>query len=186
MTLRKTLATTAVAALLAGPAAAQMMDGDYATEDQFITSYAETDHFEAWDQNDDMYLDHEEVATGLYTDWDADDDGQLTEAEFDQGVSDWFDGDGVIDDDFAEWDANDDGYIGEDEFATNWSDVEVTGWDNDGDGLYSEEEFGSTVYNTADVDGNYRIDIEEEGFFEGWFDGDNVEAEIERVGNLYD
>jgi hypothetical protein len=180
------LTTTAIAALIAGSASAQMMEGDYATEDQFLASYADTDHFEAWDQNDDMYLDHEEVATGLYTDWDADNDMQLSEAEFNEGVEDWFDGDGVIETEFSDWDGDGDGYVGQDEFATGWSDVDVSGtWDDDGDGLYSEQEFGSTVYNAADLDGNYRIDIEEEGFFEGWFDGDNVEAEIEQVGSLY-
>lgn len=184
MTLRTTLAGTAIAALIASPAAAQMLEGDYQTEDQFINAYADTEHFEAWDQNDDAYLDHDEIATGLYTDWDTDNDGRLTQSEFDQGVSDWFDGDGVIDDEFAEWDADGDGYVGESEFSENWSEVEMTNWQDDGDGRYTEEEFASNVYNTADLDGNYRIDIEEEGFFEGWFDGDDVEAEIERIGPL--
>jgi hypothetical protein len=57
-------------------------------------------------------------------------------------------------------------------------------WDQNQDEVLDENEFSQGLYSTADLDEDQVITIEEEGWFEGWFDGDDIEAEIEDVGDV--
>ena len=51
-------------------------------------------------------------------------------------------------------------------------------------GHLTEDEFNTGVYDTVDSNDDKVVTVEEEGWFEGWFDGDDVEAEIEEVGDV--
>ncbi len=46
-------------------------------------------------------------------------------------------------------------------------------------------EYSQGIYNMSDRDQDLVISIEEEGWFEGWFDGDDIEAEITTVGEVF-
>ncbi|SDY81036.1 hypothetical protein [Citreimonas salinaria] len=47
--------------------------------------------------------------------------------------------------------------------------------------LLAEDDYTTGIYETADLDENHVITVEEEG----WFDGDDVKAEIEEFGDVY-
>lgn len=106
--------------------------------------------FEEWDADEDGVLSEEEWSTGftdadLFNDWDADDSGAINSDEFGEGLFWRFDddGDGVLTQ--AEWDEGFDTWYGE-----TAVDLEFGIWDADGDGVVSQEEFVS-AYNDADL-----------------------------------
>ncbi len=185
MTFGKFLAATAATALLtAGAASAQMFGDEYGTDltpTRFNEGFSQTGYYEAWDQNDDDMLDQDEFTTGIYADWDADNDNILTEDEFTTGAERW----GVTDTDFSTLDADGDGEVVYSEFNENWdNDAVYSTWDGDDDGLLNNDEFSTGLYDSADLDSDQVITVEEEGWFEGWFDGDDIEAEIQNVNEV--
>ncbi|SFP18381.1 hypothetical protein [Tranquillimonas alkanivorans] len=186
MRFHKIFTTTAVAALLASTAAnAQMFGDDYGTDmdyDTFNTGFGETGYYDAWDMNDDAMLDENEFATGVYADWDQDGDLEITEEEYTMGTERWFGED--YDTAFTDWDADESGYLDQSEFGDAWDNEYYTEWDTDQDTLLSQDEYTTGLYDSADYDENQVITVEEEGWFEGWFDGDDVEAEIQEVGDV--
>jgi hypothetical protein len=185
MTLKNLLTATAAVALLTGPAAAQMYEGwdREAGYDGFAPGLAETGRYSAWDRDDDDLLSENEFSTGMYADWDADNDLGINEDEFAAGSERWYGAD--HDGDFDVWDEDDSGLIDQNEFGANWNSDYYADWDANEDSLLDENEFSTGVYNTADLDADQYISVEEEGWFEGWFDGDDIEAEIEEVGDVY-
>ena len=56
--------------------------------------------------------------------------------------------------------------------------------DADGDGLIPEDDWGTGLYGRADANRDTVITIEEEEWFEGWFDGDDTQAEIRDAGDV--
>ena len=183
------LTTAAAIALLAAPASAAMLsdtigaDYDY---DTFNTAFTGTGYYDALDTDDDALLSQSEYATGLYADYDRDNDQLLTEDEFVAGTERYltFDVEVV----FADYDANADGFLDTTEFSPFYSTVYTPYYeriDTDADGFLSADEYSTSLYGAADHDANLRVSIEEEGFFEGWFDGDDIEVEVERVGTFY-
>lgn len=84
---------------------------------------------------------------------------------------------------FAEYDIDRSGYIEPAEMRDGWDDSSFTQWDSIGDGSLDSNEFGSGLYNAADADRDQVITFEEEGWFECWFDGEDVDAELRDVGN---
>ena len=186
MTMHKYFAAAATAALLATPVSAQMFGEDHGTDltqERFQTGFGETGAYGAWDRDDNAMLDENEFATGVYSTWDADNDLRITEREFEAGADRWFGED--FETAFSDWDADGDGVINQRDFAENWDRDYYAEWDVNRDEMLDEQEFGSGVYETADLDSDQVITIEEEGWFEGWFDGDDIEAEIEEVGDIY-
>jgi hypothetical protein len=183
--------TTSTAILLAGTAAAQMFGPDYGTDftyDRFNEGLRTTGYYDAVDMNDDSLLDQSEYSRGLYADYDRDNDLQITTDEFETGYTRYM-GEGTYDSAMYDtYDADGSGYLDQQEFAgfyeQEYGDY-YTGLDADQDGLLSEDEYSTGLYNTADVNRDAVITIEEEGWFEGWFDGDDVEAEIQSVGDVY-
>ena len=135
---------------------------------------AQAQVFDDWDANDDGNLDDTEfnegfASTDYYDDWDADDDGILDDDEL---------GDGLFD----TWDANDDDIIDTNEYNYGLYDefgddyAEFSSWDTDGNNEISDDEFdeaynNSGIYNNWDSDGNNEINDTEatEGVF-SWFD----------------
>jgi hypothetical protein len=185
MTIRTYLAATATAAFLAVPANAQMFGQEAGADleyDQFQTGLGSSGYYDAWDADNDAGLSEREFATGMYADWDRNNDRQITEDEFAQGSDRWFGSDfGAA---FNDWDADGDGVINQQDFGQNWDSDYYAQWDQNQDGLLDENEFSQGLYSTADLDQNQVITIEEEGWFEGWFDGDDIEAEIQDVGDV--
>jgi len=105
---------------------------------------------------------------GLYDTWDADDDTQLTYAEFESGYTSdtWWD----------DWDADDDTYLSEDEFNTAYSGYGwytptlYSEWDTDADGLLTEDEWGTGLFDTWDADDDTYLTNDEYDMNDGLFD----------------
>jgi len=175
--------TAAVAALLVTTSANAQIFGDtYGTDldyDRFNTGFGESGIYDAWDRDDEIGLSESEFGTGVFSDWDRDNDMLISEEEYGLGAGRWYgaDYDGV----FADYDTDATGYLEPAEFGASWDNDYYTAWDTDGDGLLSEDEYSTGLYNTSDVDQNMVITVGEEG----WFDGDDVETEIEQVGNVF-
>ncbi|MEI4263644.1 hypothetical protein [Roseovarius sp. D0-M9] len=150
---------------------------------EFQTGFAETGTFDAWDRDGDAGLNEGEFATGMFADWDTDNDLEITEEEYDIGAERWYGAD--YNTPYTDWDADGSGNIDRTEFGAAWDNDYYTQWDADGDSLLSEDEYSTGIYNSADLDADQVITVEEEGWFEGWFDGDDVTAEIEEVGDVY-
>ncbi|PHP28653.1 hypothetical protein [Limimaricola cinnabarinus] len=185
----KLLAAAATAALLAGPATAQMFGDEYGTDydyDTFNTGFGETGYYDALDTDDDTFLNESEYSTGLYADYDRDNDRVISEEEFGLGTERYLGAD--YESDFATYDADEDGFLDQEEFGefygADYTD-HYAGLDTDGDELLSEDEYTTGIYDSADLDDDQVVTIEEEGWFEGWFDGDDIEAEIQEVGEVY-
>jgi hypothetical protein len=183
--------TTSTAILLAGAAAAQMLGPDYGTDldyNTFNEGFQTTGYYDAVDVNDDTYLDESEFSTGLYADYDMNNDLQITQDEFETGYTRYFGADAYDSSMYGTYDADGSGYLDQSEFSSYYGDeyrdyyAEI---DADDDNLLSQDEFTTGAYNAADLDRNAVISIEEEGWFEGWFDGDDIEAEVESVGPVY-
>lgn len=185
MTFRKFATVTAIASLLAVPAAAQMYDGfdSNAGYDGFTTGFNEAGYYDAWDSDSDNMLSDREFATGMYADWDSDNDVQISSDEYAVGAERWYGAD--HDGDFDTLDEDSSGYLDQSEWSAGWNNDYYTAWDSDSDGLLNNDEFSTGVYNTADLDADQYISVEEEGWFEGWFDGDDIEAEVKEVGDLW-
>lgn len=153
------------------------------SENEFATGFSDTGTFDAWDRDDDGFLNDGEFATGTFADWDTDNDLEITEEEYDIGTERWYGAD--YNTPYTDWDADDSGYIDRTEFGDAWDNDYHAAWDEDGDSLLSEDEYTAGLYDTVDRDDDYVVSVEEEGWFEGWFDGDDVTAEIEEVGDVY-
>jgi hypothetical protein len=68
-------------------------------------------NFDTWDANDDDMLDMNEYNTGfsesgVFNDWDTDNDGMYSSDEFNEGL-------------YNTWDTNDDGFLNSDEYGEN-------------------------------------------------------------------
>ena len=188
MHIKKNMTAAAVVALMASTAAnAQMFGNEYGSDldnTRFQEGLAGTGTYGAWDRDATPGLNRNEFASGIYADWDRDNDLRITEDEYNMGAQRWYGPDYATP--YATYDADQSGYIDQKEFGANWNDDYYNDWDLDDDGLLTEDEYGTGLYGRADVDQDKVITIEEEGWFEGWFDGDDVEAEIKDVGDVLD
>ncbi|MCL3882008.1 hypothetical protein [Marivita sp. GX14005] len=186
---RKLLSATAALALFAVPASAQMFGDAYGTDldyNNFEAGFNETGRYEALDRNDDTFLDRSEYSTGLYADYDRDNDRMISEEEWDMGNERYLGSNyNAV---YSDYDLDEGGFLDQEEFG-GFYESEYTpyydGLDTDGDEMLSQSEYNRGVYDAADLDSDEVISIEEEGWFEGWFDGDDIEAEIEEVGDVY-
>jgi hypothetical protein len=184
-----TLTAAAAALMMSGAAQAQLFGDEMGTDldyDRFNTGFAESGYYGGLDRDDDALLSENEFATGLYADYDRDNDLQITEEEYGLGTERYF-GEGYTGGAFADYDADASGYLDQSEFGGFYgTDYEgyYTGLDTDADGFLSEDEYSTGLYSRADANQDQVITIEEEGWFEGWFDGDDVTAEVEEVGDI--
>ena len=158
-------------------------DGNLELSDQeFREGFGQSGTYEAWDRDRSGGLNEGEFATGMFSRWDADDDMQITQEEYRAGTERWYGAD--YDADFGRFDADGSGSVDRAEFGRNWDSEYYNEWDADDDANLTQDEFDTGVYGTADANNDMVISIEEEGGFEGWFDGDDIEAEIEQVGDV--
>lgn len=153
------------------------------SEDEFHTGFSDTGTFDAWDRDNDGFLNDGEFATGTFADWDADNDLEITEDEYNIGTDRWYGAN--YNTPYTDWDADSSSSIDRTEFGDAYDNNDYTTWDTDGDSLLSEDEYNTGLYGTVDRDKDYVVTVEEEGWFEGWFDGNDVTAEIEEVGDVY-
>ncbi len=185
--------SAAMAAMLAVPAAVHAQDSWSNTdwdsdsnmelnESEFNAGLSESGTYNAWDSDETAGLSEGEFATGMYSDWDADNDRQISEEEFNAGSERWYGSD--YEGTFANYDTDESGFVDTNEFGSSWDNDYYAGWDTNDDSLLDENEFNTGVYGTVDTDDDKVVTIEEEGWFEGWFDGDDVEAEIRDVGEV--
>ena len=182
--------TTAAALLLAGTASAQLFGDTYGSDldmNRFNTGFGDTGYYDALDRDRDGMMNQGEYATGIYRNYDANRDLQITEDEYTAGGQRYFGSDYQAAP-FADYDTDSSGYLSQNEFRplydSGYNDDFVS-FDGDGDGMLTSDEYSTGVYNRADYNQDQVITVEEEGFFEGWFDGDDVTAEIEQVGEVY-
>ncbi|MFN7025497.1 MAG: hypothetical protein ACK4QP_13455 [Pseudorhizobium sp.] len=152
------------------------------TDKEFQSGFSQAGTFGAWDRDGTAGLSEGEFATGVFASWDADNDLQITEDEYGAGSQRWYGADYATP--FTDYDADTSGFIDRTEFGSAWDNDYYNTWDADDDSLLSEDEYNTGIYGAADLDSNKVITVEEEGWFEGWFDGDDVEVEIEEVGDV--
>ncbi len=184
----KTFALTMTTAiLLAGTAAAQMFGEPDLDQTRFDAGFAETGYYDALDRDGSTMLNQNEYATGLYRTFDTDRDLRITEDEYMTGETRYFGADRMSAP-FTDYDIDGSGYLSQNEFRplydSGYNDDFVS-FDGDGDGMLTSDEYSTGLYGRADRDQDMVVTIEEEGLFEGWFDGDDIEAEIESVGEVY-
>lgn len=153
------------------------------TSQEFSSGFSEGGTYNAWNRDtSDAGLSEGEFATGMFADWDRDNDTRISEDEYTAGSERWYGAD--YDTAYSDWDADQSGYIEKTEFGGGWDNDYFNAWDTDEDTFLSEDEFNTGVYDTVDSNDDQVITVEEEGWFEGWFDGDDVEAEVEEVGDV--
>jgi hypothetical protein len=152
------------------------------TTDEFRTGFDQSGMYNAWDRDGTPGISEGEFGTGLYHNWDRNRDLQITEDEYTTGAERWYGTD--YDRTFADYDTDTSGYIDQSEFGAGWDNEYYSQWDTDGDAALTEDEYATGLYGRADANQDQVITVEEEGWFEGWFDGDDVEAEIENVGDV--
>lgn len=185
----KFITATAAAALLATTASAQMLSDTIGTDydfDTFDRAYAANGVYDGLDQDGDTLLGENEFRSGMYADYDRDRDVMISQSEFDEGNVRYY-GDTYAGSDFATYDANTDGMLDQNEFSgfygTEYTE-RFSGYDADADGMLNSREFNTKLYETADMNRDAVITVEEEGFFEGWFDGDDITARVREIGPI--
>ena len=117
--------------------------------------------YSRWNTTADGGLDQNELGTGLYGLWDADDNNQLTESEWSTGTARW-NRSGVTYGEFGTWDANSDGWLDQSEMTGG---LERAGfystWDTDRNDLVDESEFGGGLFDTWDANDDQAVDANE-------------------------
>jgi len=182
--------TTSTALLLAGTASAQIFGDTHGTDmdtNRFNSGFNDSGYFNALDRDNDTVLNEGEYATGLYRTFDRDRDLRITEDEYTMGTQRYHGADYEMTP-FTDYDTDGSGYLSQTEFRplydSGYNDDFVS-FDGDGDGILTSDEYSNGLYGRADANQDMVIMVEEEGWFEGWFDGDDIEAEIESVGDVY-
>lgn len=144
--------------------------------EQAILETFEDEGFSDWDVDGDEVLSREEFSRGfanLFDDWDTDDDDILTERETQAGVWDMWDvnEDGVVSEgewddpwfegtyaQFETWDIDDDEILTRTEFGRVWDGSGVwAAWDDDGDLLVSRDELESSIWAAWNLDDDATI-----------------------------
>lgn len=154
----------------------EVLDDDYATEDEVfddevvMTGFGDYDldddglldanefgdayeeDWATWDVDDDDYLDDTEFYSTTYGWVDADDDGLIDETEWDEGYTNLY-GDYGDTEDFALYDVNDDNYLDEEEWYEGWADSEwYNDFDLDDDELVNNNEWNEGLFANWDED----------------------------------
>ena len=131
---------------------------EYLDETEFRTIYSEGAFYDDWDADDDGLLSDNELNEGIFNTYDADNDGILNNEEYDAWNTAW----GGDYDYYDAWDVNNDDVLDYDEYYAGIGEAGVyNDWDVDNDGLFSEDEVYDGLYTTWDADADGRIANEE-------------------------
>ena len=125
--------------------------------------------YESWDANGDDALSAEEYEAGLYATL-AGEDGELSEQEYDDGLSRLRGEDAGAA--FGDVDGDGDGVVTEEEFTSAYEPTLYSEWDADGDGALTAEEFERGWFGIVDADGDGTVTGDEYAPFAGWFGTD--------------
>ena len=125
--------------------------------------------YQDWDANGDDALGAEEYEAGLY-DTLAGEDGELSEGEFDDGISRLRGDDADVS--FADVDGDGNGTVTEEEFTSAYEPTRYSEWDADGDGAVTSDEFERGWFDTVDANGDGTVTEDEYTPFAGWFGND--------------
>lgn len=117
---------------------------------EFVDAF--TYHYvDDWNTTDNDYLDDEDFYEVVYHVWDSDDDGRLTDEEWQVGYDNYFADYIVVE--YDDIDVDVDGYIVYDEYYNVIDDTEFfADWDFDTDMQLSQNELARGVFNNWDVD----------------------------------
>ena len=103
-------------------------------------------------------------AAAAFSDWDANNDGQLSKDEYYSGVNDA----GI----YADIDTDNDGFVDKGEVDAAGIDGDWDAWDADNDGYVDSDEFYEGVWTSYDVNekGHWDGGEWDDAGDEGWFD----------------
>lgn len=128
------------------------------TWDEYHAGWAALGLVRAWDHDGNGWLSDQEIAIGLFTDWDADDDLFLDLVEFRRGARAWFDRANTFGT-FTSWDDDGDGRLSNLEFRDGLVDRDVWEvWDGDHDKMLTDQELAQVLWTAWDVDNDGFID----------------------------
>lgn len=134
--------------------------------DEFSTTFASTDYYEEWDENDDSLLDENEYYGGFYDTWDTNNDNNLDENEWNTSVNDF----GLENQTWANWDASGDGMLDENEFRTGIGESNYfADWDADDDNSLNEREYSDGLFGIWDNNDDNELDDNEYGYYNTYF-----------------
>lgn len=131
-------------------------DGDHSglvEVEEWNEAYHSTGVFSDWDANDDEFLDNQDFLETNWQLWDETDDDRLNAMEWSTSMREWY---GESDyGSFTDWDENGDGFVDAKEYESTFANTNLwKGWDTDSDGVLNEDEFGSYIYSVYDNDGD--------------------------------
>jgi hypothetical protein len=124
-------------------------DGEV-TQSEFIQAMDEVDFFQ--DINDDNIYSEDDIYIGYYNLWDLDDDGYLSEEEWDKGSALYFDNQDISPyGPYEGWDMDNDLKLDENEFSEGMTQEDyLHEWNIDEDSGISEKEFYRMVFDYWD------------------------------------
>lgn len=138
-------------------------NGDsYLDADEVAERVDDVGTFEEWDVDSDSELDRDDIAGNAFDLWDADDNGKVSEAEWEDGTEFWYPVD-ENPDAFADWDGDGDSELDVDEVSESL-DISIGGEMWDGENL-EKDQFKEFYFDLYDADDDGKVTEEE------WTDG---------------
>ena len=150
------------------------VDNDFTDEEildnnDFNSSFTTSPYYKRWNANGDQVVDRTEFAQGFFATIDKDDDGTLSNQEWQNAQEAYFGSDDMADyQSLDRWDQNNDGQVQSSEFAQVLEQTDYFAeWDEDGSDQLEEGEVAEGVFAMWDTDGNGVIEAEE---YTDWFE----------------
>lgn len=123
-------------------------------QEEFDGWLAEQDFYGEWNTDGAEGLTSAEFGAGLFDVLDANDDGQVSETEWQDAADSWTDGAP-----WSEWDTSGDGTVDESEVAAGLATSDRwDAWDQDGSGVLEESEFNQAVFGAWDTNDDGYVD----------------------------
>ncbi|WKN31879.1 hypothetical protein PZB74_00710 [Porifericola rhodea] len=136
---------------------------------EFDQAFTTSSHFGDWNEDNNSFISKEEFYEGYAKMMDRDNNGAISNTEWDQAVNSYFTGyEYQPDNEYSDWDGDSDGNLSTQEVRSSLSKTDYFDeWDKDGNGELSEKEFAKGVFTTWDTDGDGFIQAEE---YTNWYD----------------
>ncbi|MBW7467524.1 hypothetical protein ABID22_002963 [Pontibacter aydingkolensis] len=126
--------------------------------DRFGTTFESNNMYSQWDANADGNLDENEFNMTFYRAWDSNNDGVLDEAEWSTATADY----GITGQGWADWDTNKDNNLSDTEFRTGFMKSNyMRDWDMDRDGKISQREYSDGLFKVWDTNRDGTLDANE-------------------------
>jgi len=135
-------------------------------DQEFEQAFTTSPYYDDWNQDDNREVSQEEFSQGFFNVIDKNDDGLLSNEEWQQGKEAYFSDVAVDDTEELSWDQNGDQQVQPEEFQSALNELDYyRQWDEDSDGKLSEPEVAQGVFAMWDTDGNGVIEANE---YEVW------------------